>query len=478
MKKFITFFLVLILSFSFVGCSNVSERACDINYNLFLTLNEDMTVDGSMSVSYINFNSSMENLKFCLYPNAYRKDTKVEPISYDNSKTAYPNGKSYGDIEILSVKSQNKDLFYKITGENENILQVDKSVEKFKEVIVEIEFKVTLANVLHRLGYGKNTVNLCNFYPIICVVENGEYVECVYEPFGDPFYSENANYKVELSLPSTYSVASSLKCEGVEIVDNLTTYKYEQNSVKDIAFILSTEFEILKDKVGNTAVYYYYFNDQSPEKTLNVIKESLTFFGNEYTTYPYQNYTVCQSDFIYGGMEYPCLVYVDEKLKSNDLFYTVVHETAHQWWYGLVGVNELIDAYIDEGLTEFSTVNFFNKYDGYGIKKDLFINNTKKAYDVILSSLIEMGVNARHGLRYPLKDFSCDAEYVATAYYKSALTFFEIEEKVGAKKFNKFLKGIISKYAYKNINTKTLDKEIKKLSKDAHGIFSKNVYGE
>ncbi len=476
MKKTVALFLVLILSFAFVGCSENNACPNDINYSLNLVLNEDMTLDGNMLFTYTNFSQSMDNLEFLLYANAYDKEIKIEPISYTYTQMAYPNGKSYGNIEILNVKCENQDVKYEIVGENKNVLQVEKGFDKYKEITLEINFKTTLANVLHRLGYGENTVNLCNFYPIISVIEDGKYVECLYYPYGDPFYSENADYYIEFTVPSTYSVASSLNCESVEILGNATTFKYEQKNVKDVAFVLSNEFEILKDKVDETDVYYYYFSDKTPEKTLKVIKESLDFFSNEYVKYPYSQYVVCQSDFIYGGMEYPCLVYVDEKLTGNELYYTVVHETAHQWWYGIIGNNEIIDGYIDEGLTEFSTVNFFNAYGEYGIEKENFIQNTRLAYDKILASLIEMGINANHGLRYSLKDYSSDIEYVMTAYYKSALTFLDIEKIVGAKKFNKFLKSFIQKFAYENVNTEILDKEIKKLGKGAYEIFTKAVY--
>ncbi len=476
MKKFIVLFLVLSLSISFIGCSNDNAKPNDVTYDLRLTLNDDMTLDGNLIFTYVNFNEAMDELKFCLYPNGYSQESKIEPISYIYNQLAYPNGKSYGDIEILGVKVQNQEVNFTITGENKNILKIEKGFEKFQEISVEIDFKTTLANVLHRLGYGDNTINLCNFYPIICVIENGEYVECLYYPYGDPFYCENADYLVEFTLPSTYSVASSLDCVGVEVSGYTTTYKYEQSCVKDIAFVLSNQFEILKDHVDGIEVYYYYFSDATPENTLNVIKQSLNFFGNEYVKYPYSHYTVCQSDFIYGGMEYPCLVYVDEKLSNNELYYTVVHETAHQWWYGIVGNNQIEDAYIDEGLTEFSTINFFHNYSEYQINKEEFIKNTRKAYDTVLANLIEMGINLNHGLKYSLKDYSSDLEYVATAYYRSAVTFCDIEEKVGAKKFNKFLKGLVQKYAYTNIATEILDKEIKKLGKEAYGIFCKNVY--
>ena len=69
-------------------------------------------------------------------------------------------------------------------------------------------------------------------------------------------------------------------------------------------------------------------------------------------------------------MEYPNIVFLAREFygqaDAEILDYLVVHETAHQWWYGVVGNNQVTEAWLDEGLTEFSTVLFFEKVRGRG----------------------------------------------------------------------------------------------------------------
>ncbi len=476
MKKIIVFILVFTFILGGFGCKSDNSKENEIKYEMFLEYTNSNQLKGVMNFTFVNNNYSSDCLKFCLYANAYSKESKRSPISYEYYEIAYPNGKSCGDIIIEKIQSESKEIPYKIEGENNSILVVDAPTEKYGKSKLQVDFTVNLANVNHRLGYGENTVNLCNFYPILCVYENDKYYECEYYQYGDPFYSENASYEVTLKVPSEYSVASSLYCKNLLIEGATTTYTYEENNVKDIAFTLSKNYEIVKNKVDDIEICYYYVNDSEPEKSLQIISEAITFFNNEYCQYPYSHFVVSQADFIYGGMEYPCLVYIDKSLENKDKFYTIVHEIAHQWWYGLVGVNEIVDGYIDEGLTELSTLNFFNKYQDYQIKKSDNLEMTKKAVELLNVSLNDVAIDTNHDMNYSLKDYSSDIHYVMTAYYKSLIMFSEIESEVGYKKFNKFLKDTIQKYKYTNINTKILEKEISKLGKNAENIFKSYVY--
>src|SRR5699024_3207279 len=87
--------------------------------------------------------------------------------------------------------------------------------------------------------------------------------------------------------------------------------------------------------------------------------------------YPYSQFSVVEADFYIGGMEYPNLVMIDQSLYSDDseeyLELVTVHETAHQWWYGVVGNNQIEEAWLDEGLTEYSTLLYYRHR--YGQKK-------------------------------------------------------------------------------------------------------------
>ena len=64
-------------------------------------------------------------------------------------------------------------------------------------------------------------------------------------------------------------------------------------------------------------------------------------------------------------MEYPNLVYIDYNRFSQSniiiLEYIIAHEIAHQWWYGIIGNDQINSPWIDEALTEYSTILYYRK---------------------------------------------------------------------------------------------------------------------
>ena len=62
------------------------------------------------------------------------------------------------------------------------------------------------------------------------------------------------------------------------------------------------------------------------------------------------------------------MVMIDGSLYDGDqddwLELVTVHEVAHQWWYGLVGNDEVHDSWLDEGLTEYSTILYYGQRYG------------------------------------------------------------------------------------------------------------------
>ncbi len=475
MKKFIIITLTLILSFSITACDKESGLSC---YEIDVVLNENR-LTCEMTLNYVN-NSSKEKseLYFNLYPNAFRKDAKIKPLHTEYLLKAYPNGENYGSIAVKKVKSESKDLNFSIEGEDENLLKVilNSPVSVGRSAEIFVSFEVVIPNVLHRFGYGENTVNLTGFYPILCEEYMGEVYKSVYYPSGDPFYSSVADYKVSLTLPSKYVVASSLSPIKTEIMENKTKYSYERKKVRDIAFIISEKFNILKDKAGSTDVYYYYFNDKSPETSLQVIKNALEFYSSKFIKYPYKEYVVCEADFIYGGMEYPCLTIIDNTLEGEDRAYCLAHETAHEWWYGLVGVNQSEEGYIDEGLTEFSTVLFMEKY--LGVYKDEAISLIKERYRDIRKYSVLYSDEKRAIMNRNLGSFKNDSEYVSIAYYRSQIMFYDLYNFMGEKKFYKFLKSLSSNYKYKNITYNELRGLAEKIKKGSANLLNDYVSGK
>jgi hypothetical protein len=80
---------------------------------------------------------------------------------------------------------------------------------------------------------------------------------------------------------------------------------------------------------------------------LRLARRSLERLSRMYGAYPWRSYTVVFApDLALEGIEYPTLVF------SGDVFTTqiVSHETAHQWFYSLVGNDQYRHPWLDETL--------------------------------------------------------------------------------------------------------------------------------
>ncbi|MCQ2565125.1 MAG: M1 family metallopeptidase, partial [Clostridia bacterium] len=339
--KFVFITLALFFcAFTFAGCKDKDEIAKiskDLTcYNIIVDL--DVETKKATVITKIDYknttNSVLKQIKLHLYPQFFEKGATSTVVGMTNMNNAYPNGLSYGDFEVTKVTTNGQDFDVVYEGDFCGILCVPfgSSLMPDKRAEISIESTFTLPNCLHRFGYGENTINLANFYPIICVFEQGEFSTEPYHSNGDPFYSEIANYNVEILTDSTYVVAGTGEKTVETATDGKTLTKFKAKAVRDFACVLSNKFQIISKNWQDVEVEYYYFADQNPEKSLQAGIDAISTFSKMFGRYPYNKFSVVENDFIYGGMEYPMLVMISTDVDNLDDFLNVIiHETAHQW---------------------------------------------------------------------------------------------------------------------------------------------------
>lgn len=429
---------------AFVFCAqnlNKGENYCYYNQTLVFNA-EEKVLEGKEVVGFYNYTDTVLTKAYLhLYPNAFRENAKAKVVSLANEVKAYPNGKSYGNIQIETVCTKTGSLEYEIGGEDENILIIDFGQELYPDELIEFEvgFATSLANINHRLGYGENTYNLCNYYPVLCVYENGNYVTDLYHYNGDPFYSKISNYSVEITYPKDMTLASSGTFETTESEANKTSL-ITANKVRDFAMVLSEKFTVLCDSYKDIDINYYYYDDSNPATTMEVIKK--TFMMNEkYGKYPYKAISVCEANFVHGGMEYPNIVLISDNLNDSDTYINVVvHELCHQWWYGLVGNNQFKYGFLDEGLTDFNTAMFYDEYPEYNHTSDEIFDNASKSYTNFVKVFSDVIPDFSTKMARDLDEFGTENEYVYLSYVKGMLMFSNLNDLLGKSKMTKCLK--------------------------------------
>jgi hypothetical protein len=421
--------------------NDVNTYSIDVSFD-----DKEKLLKCAQNITYINkTDKNLERIYFHIYPNAFLKK-EYAPFEKNEFKKAYPNGFSKGYININKVLGKKYNLDYKIMGKKEDILEVnlEDNLKPGQKTNIYLEYDVKLPNSVGRFGYGDYTINITNWYPIACVYDNRGWNTKTYEKIGDPFYSDISNFNVNINIPSRYKLATTGTIKSERIKKDSTLYKIKGNNVRDFAFILSDKFNVLSTKLNDTKIYSYFLDKKLGKESLQIAKDSLVVFNNLFGKYPYKTYSVVASDFFIGGMEYPNLVMIDRNLYNQNskfsLEYVVAHETAHQWWYSLVGNDEISEPWLDEALTEYSTILYFEKKYGKEVKdrliKNLKTNTFRKSTESIFKSTTE---------------FKNSFEYSLCVYSKGALLLDNIRNKVGDDVFFETLRKYYKQNMYKNV---------------------------
>ncbi len=426
------------------------------------------------------FENGTENalsvLKFQLYPNAYREDALYKPVPTAQTASAYYAGESYGEMVVSSVNGAKS---WEVMGEDENILYVylEKPLYPDDKVVLDIAFMVRLAKVNHRTGITENTVNLGNFFPILCGLK-GEFYECAYYAEGDPFYSDCADYTVTVKTPKEYVVAASGTVTAQRVLERKKETSFSLSSARDFALVLSNDFAVLEKEVNGTEIYYYHCGNENAELYLNAACEAFAYYEKTFGNYPYESYSLVETGFCMGGMEYPALVMLSDSLEGVDGVRVIAHETAHQWWYAVVGSDQVYNAWQDEGLAEYSAILFFENHDKYGVTRERAVMDALKEYRSYFDVYGSVLGRTDTAMKRCLKDFVNGYEYTCLAYDKGVVMLDTLRKSVGDKKFFASLKRYYQDNAFALVDEGALIGAFERTGLDVHGFFDGFLLGK
>lgn len=460
--RYIIFVLVLLCFVTlFAACNAETESRTNAVYDVNLSYDGNLTVEGVQNVCYTNnLAQPLDSLKIMLYANAYKQNA----FTITDAGEAYYDGISYGNIEIDEFTVNGNETEFSLS-DNEQVLSVDiPSTASGEKVDFSIKYTVTLPKCNGRLGVTQKTVNLCSLYPVVCPIVNGKFVETEYSPYGDPYVADVQDFFVTLTAPDGYVLACSGKITDETQTDGKKTFEITAKNTRDFAMVLSQSFALLAKTADGVEIKYLYYDDSQPAETLGIAQNALKIFSDAFGKYPYDTYTVVQAPFVAMGMEYSSLSIIADNLPQDYLETTVVHETAHQWWYETVGTLQTSEAFVDEGLAEFSTAYYFKANGDKEKYADLY-GSHKLSYAVYKAYAKTNGITFDETMAKPLSDFNSSNEYVVIAYDKGALMFGWVFDILGEKKFKKAMRNFYEKYKFKIAAFSDLTECFKKFNK-------------
>lgn len=293
-------------------------------------------------------------------------------------------------------------------------------------------------------GSTEGVLALPNFYPVIPARdESGWHIE-VAPDYGDETFNPTALYDVSITAPAAQVVVTSGTCKSEAGVWHCVS-----GPMRDFMLAMSADYQsVTKDMDGVTIRSFYRPGSEAGgDRALQVAADALRVYSRRFGPYPFAELDVLETPTRAGGIEYPGLVVIastlyDQRAGEGDYFdFVVAHEVAHQWWYSLVGDDQVNHPWLDESLAGYSTLLYYEDTYGKAIANQVLQQVFEEPYQKLLQDKRDQKVDQ------PVSAFT-QSDYSTVVYRKGPLFFKALRDAIGDDKFNAFLKTYFRQNRY------------------------------
>ncbi|MBD3168739.1 MAG: hypothetical protein GF307_04595 [candidate division Zixibacteria bacterium] len=458
--------ILLILSGWAISASAWQQQ---VDYEIQVRLDDiNHHVSGTQHVVYQNKSpDTLDIIYFHLYPNAFEnKRTAFAKEAYKAGEDAFQySGKAdRGRLNILQLYGGNVSS-YEVDG---TLMEVylEKPLPPGSRTVIFMEFDLKLPRIFHRLGHIGRHYELTQWYPKACVYDSAGWHKDTYHYLGE-FYSNFGEYRVKISAPERYIIAATgdkvaeaySPVEPGEVVRKIHSCKAQ--NVHDFVWVADKKYTVDSTYAGNTLIELYILpgHEKHWRNVAGWAVQAMEYYSDWYCEYPYSNLKIIDVNGSPGaGMEYPQAVLIS----GNSLPFTrlheaqVAHEIAHQWFYGMLGNNEIDQAFLDEGFATFSEIRYFQ--EKYGEDDNLIdipdwipfdIKITDYDYSIYNYYLLA-STETDIPLNTPAYEYADRPFSYGTYYYKGALVLFALRDYMGEDAFNAALRQYCFEFKFKH----------------------------
>ena len=470
------------------------------DYSLTATLNDKTNeIVGSEVLTYTN--NSPDKLGFIwmnLDQNLFKKDSRGNAIIPQKGSRNGAKGQDFdGGFKIKSVKvvssvggkSVEKEAKFTIV---DTRMQVDLP-QALSANGAAVKLKIEFSFISPEYGSDRTGVletkngkifTIAQWYPRMCVYDdtNGWNTK-PYLGAGE-FYLEYGDFDVAITAPASHIVVGSgelLNATEVYTAEQQKRWSTAKNSDKTVMIRTAEEVTNTASRpAGKTTLTWKFkiknsrdfswassasfiidaakINLPSGKKSLAISAYPTESNGNdawgrstEYTKTSIENYSKRWFEYPYpaatnvagneGGMEYPGIVFCSWTDKGASLWGVTDHEFGHIWFPMIVGSNERLFAWMDEGFNTF--INGLSSQDFNNGEYKQPVTNMHQASSALTNPDMEPVIAAPDNLK--------EANLGILAYFKPGSGLEMLRNSIlGPERFDKAFRTYVERWAYKH----------------------------
>lgn len=451
---------------------------------------------GKQQLDYTNHSpDTLRRVFYHLYWNAFQPNSSMDMRSRELGKTLINNRPDWdgrvkdriqnlkpdeiGYQKILSLKMNGIPQPYKV---EETILVVDlkSPILPHSTVKLDMEFESQVPLQIRRSGRDNPSTgvrySMSQWYPKLCEYDYEGWHPTPY--VAREFYGVWGDYDVTIKIDKAYTLGGTGYLQNPETVGhgyekpgaklNLPagqklTWRFVAPEVHDFMWAADPEYKHLVREVPNGPTIHVLYNDKPGDaqndaawnKVADAAVAVLPFIEKNFGKYPYKQYSFVHGGD--GGMEYPMATLI-----SGPSLGTAFHEWMHTWYQMLMGTNESLYAWMDEGFTSYAESLVSQYYEslgagkagqsaaGTGPRKETDAENPHKdAYNSYFYL-------AKSGLEEPMTThadhFETNFAYSIAAYSKGEVFMEQLGYIVGAATRDRILLDYYNAWRFKHPN--------------------------
>ena len=504
-KLFILLLVSIACTINLIAQSDRWQQRVKYTMNIDVNANSNR-FSGKQKLAYTNNSPDiLSKVFYHLYFNAFQPNSSMDVRSQELGKTLV-NGRQDWDSRVKDRISKLKDdetgyqkiISLKMNGisqpfkYHETILEVDltKAIAPKTTVVFDMDFEAQIPLQIRRSGRDNPTTgvrySMSQWYPKLCEYDYEGWHPTPY--VAREFYGVWGDFDVTISIDKTYKLGGSgvlmnaaeigwgYDAPGTELKPTSKPkriWHFMANNVHDFMWAADPDYKHLVRKMPNggptlNVIYNYKENDAKNDEAWEAVADAavtvLPFIENKFGKYPYPQYS-----FIHGGdggMEYPMATLI-----SGPGLGTVFHEWMHSWYQMMLGTNESLYAWMDEGFTEYasdlvegyyrdkvsrvksaSNPDYIKSLDSAAALLPMEHNGSYKSYYFIAKSNFEepLTTHADH--------FNTNVGYSVASYSKGCVFMEQLGYIVGAAVRDKILLEYYKQWRFKHPNASDLVK--------------------
>lgn len=287
---------------------------------------------------------------------------------------------------------------------------------------------------------------------------------------GREFYGEFGDFDVHIHIDSSFTIAATGTLQDTERIGHgyapsgtvperptgsELDWHFLAKDVHDFAWAADPDYVHVAAQVPGGPLLRFFHQDMPEESKAwaglpEAMVRSFQFMNAHFGRYPYPEFTFAQGGD--GGMEYPMLTLIVGRRNPVGVS---VHESIHNWFYGVLASNESSYPWMDEGFTEYASSEVMRHLNGG--EGDAHAEAYQAYFMLADSSVHEpMSLHADH--------FATNFGYGVTAYSKGELFLAQLRAVIGERTLEAGMLDYFASCAFKHPDPVDFERVLEKRS--------------